>query len=260
MTQCYRFRPHRGLFFYLYDIERLVKDEIKRVSVPTGDFSFIYSISKVQKVNINWFPSPLGTFLLSIRRKTRMKKIKLSFPSPPGTFLLSIQTGYRGKKKDFRFPSPPGTFLLSILHFSLFREWRILFPSPPGTFLLSIYQTDTINCYEYCFRPHRGLFFYLWFYQIRERGINMFPSPPGTFLLSIIKTLNLWWNLSVSVPTGDFSFIYIAIEVRALTYWGFRPHRGLFFYLWQWKIQQRRISRFPSPPGTFLLSIFWRQS
>ena len=39
----------------------------------------------------------------------------------------------------------------------------------------------------------------------------------------------------VSVPTGDFSFIYETYLDDRLMIAGFRPHRGLFFYLLQRK-------------------------
>ena len=35
----------------------------------------------------------------------------------------------------------------------------------------------------------------------------------------------------VSVPTGDFSFIYEEYQTYENPIWCFRPHRGLFFYL-----------------------------
>ena len=35
----------------------------------------------------------------------------------------------------------------------------------------------------------------------------------------------------VSVPTGDFSFIYTNKKTFRKVEFGFRPHRGLFFYL-----------------------------
>ena len=61
---------------------------------------------------------------------------------------------------------------------------------------------------------------------------------------------------SVSVPTGDFSFIYNQInEVRVRMNMSFRPHRGLFFYLSMKDFYKFPSDKFPSPPGTFLLSI-----
>ena len=63
-----------------------------------------------------------------------------------------------------------------------------------------------------CFRPHRGLFFYL-----SDPGLlipdeeDLVSVPTGDF--SFIYTFftiagELWDEENVSVPTGDFSFIY----------------------------------------------------
>ena len=61
----------------------------------------------------------------------------------------------------------------------------------------------------------------------------MFPSPSGTFLLSIqIADMFESGEINVSVPTGDFSFIYGDFDDNGM-----------------------RVHLFPSPPGTFLLSI-----
>ena len=58
------------------------------------------------------------------------------------------------------------------------------------------------------FRPHRGLFFYL--------------SSNGNTTAMVG---------CVSVPIGDFSFIYKTMTVEEKRKARFRPHRGLFFYL-----------------------------
>lgn len=57
------------------------------------------------------------------------------------------------------------------------------FPSPPGTFLLSIRMGEAEQSRRLCFRPHRGLFFYLscpWnplilqvpFYSLRRKTLD----------------------------------------------------------------------------------------
>ena len=250
------FRPHRGLFFYLLSVY--------------GDMSYMYKE----------FPSPPGTFLLSIRKCKHEKAEHVKFPSPPGTFLLSINQSASTHQRthgvsvptgDFSFiyfrtisfqhsmtclfPSPPGTFLLSILVKHYYCKSIILFPSPPGTFLLSIICQRLLYLLRVLrFRPHRGLFFYLLVMTTLIIMVGMaFPSPPGTFLLSIFIFASCLKGCDVSVPTGDFSFIYIKASLLPINVSVcFRPHRGLFFYLWlRLDRVQTRGSRVSVPTGDF---------
>ena len=91
----------------------------------------------------------------------------------------------------------------------------------------------------------------------------MFPSPPGTFLLSMFSQLPEELQDRVSVPTGDFSFIYedhmvlyknVDICVSVPT--------GDFSFIYEkhYIANDVLVVKFPSPPGTFLLSIKFTKS
>ena len=157
------FRPHRGLFFYL----------------SQGD---VQNVKKIQ------FPSPPGTFLLSMREKNITRTFMITVSVPTGDFsFIYDSSASRMKIRLRQFPSPPGTFLLSIWKRHCYSQRIASFPSPPGTFLLSIkVKSFILREWFPSFRPHRGLFFYLYATDFLNDVIyRVFPSPPGTFLLSM---------------------------------------------------------------------------
>ena len=84
-----RFRPHRGLFFYLFT-EKECYIYAMNVSVPTGDFSFIYDSqieSEKRKIHVS---VPTGDFSFIYIEDYIVWYDSQMFPSPPGTFLLSM--------------------------------------------------------------------------------------------------------------------------------------------------------------------------
>ena len=60
------------------------------------------------------------------------------------------------------------------------------------------------------FRPHRGLFFYLLIIShILRKKEDIVSVPTGDFsFIYLFSTISKLLALIVSVPTGDFSFIY----------------------------------------------------
>ena len=152
-----------------------------------------------------------------------------------------------------KFPSPPGTFLLSIGYMTVLNIVMNAFPSPPGTFLLSIkVKSFILREWFPSFRPHRGLFFYLWIKNLQSDAEALkFPSPPGTFLLSINICINQKVLKKVSVPTGDFSFIYHFLYSFSNILICFRPHRGLFFYLYNDIVLKDKYDVVSVPTGDF---------
>ena len=102
---------------------------------------------------------------------------------------------------------------------------------PTGDFSFIMAIDIPLDIIEKCFRPHRGLFFYhaCWVSYIRFK--ERFRPHRGLFFYHI-DDITLADMKFVSVPTGDFSFIMKDRE-----------------HIHQFK------APFPSPPGTFLLSL-----
>ena len=90
-----------------------------------------------------------------------------------------------------------------------------MFPSPPGTFLLSIVYIEAGTKTFPSFRPHRGLFFYLFTEKecyIYAMNVSV---PTGDFSFIYDSQIESEKRkIHVSVPTGDFSFIYCLYRSR----------------------------------------------